>query len=89
MSNTDNTTAIRKLRCPRCGRPPRALIEISTVETTFHVTDDGHARESDGYHESGLPFRVIAKCERGHRWRPRRSNGARVLQITDLDATAC
>lgn len=74
-----STVAIRKLRCPKCRKPPVALIEVTEALTSFTVRD-GVRRDVEGYHLHGGSLRVHARCEDDHRWRVRGAS-----QIWDID----
>lgn len=75
------TVAIRRLRCPKCRKPPVALIEVSEAFTTFDVRD-GARRDVEGIHNHGDCIRVHARCENEHRWRIR---GARQIWSVDTE----
>lgn len=75
-------TLKRKIRCPKCRCTPDVLIEYyREFATEFPVSDDGERRHEVGWHSTGDPYRVDARCAGcTYQWRLRG-----VKQITDLD----
>jgi hypothetical protein len=70
----------RRLRCPKCRKAPRQIVEYIVGASVFDVLEDGAVRDGEGIHEPGGYFKVEAKCGCGHRWRLKG-----VTQVTDLD----
>lgn len=73
----------RRIRCPKCGKPPTNLREVGRVYMDFDAGDGW--RTEEGYQSVGDVEFVIASCTCGHRWKLR---GA--VQITSIDVdVAC
>jgi hypothetical protein len=71
---------IRRIRCPKCRRPPEQLIEHGTQTMRFDVSPDGAMREAEGYCHEGDVERLFARCSCGHGWRVRNA-----VQVTSVD----
>jgi hypothetical protein len=74
---------MRKVRCPKCGKPPISYRELWTgFSMSFDVEDDGEGTpEPEGILCEGYPCGVVATCDCKHSWRLRG-----VKQITELRA---
>lgn len=79
MSERDKIIPCKKIRCPKCGKAPRNLLEI----WRYHCIQFGYVgngRSAEGWMSEGNPYKVEAQCACGHAW-----NLRGVVQITDLD----